>query len=223
MMLALTIVCAAACLLLIAAEYAKWKRVRIVAKVIASLAFFAIGLRGIEISDPNPLGSYYAQIILAGLAFGALGDVFLLGSGKGAFLGGLVAFLIGHLAYTAAFALRVEDGSWTGAGWYALIPIVVGLLALKILWPRLGDMKVPVLGYVTVIVLMVIAAITAYRTHAVPDPQRTRLLVGAVLFFISDLAVARDKFVAPSFSNKAWGLPTYYAAQLFIAWSLVGL
>ena len=42
-------------------------------------------------------------------------------------------------------------------------------------------------------------------------------LVGAVMFYGSDLAVARDRFVAPGFSNRAWGLPLYYAAQLVIA------
>ena len=46
------------------------------------------------------------------------------------------------------------------------------------------------------------------------------LLAGAALFFVSDLAVARDKFVGASFLNRAWGLPAYYAGQLLIAWSL---
>jgi uncharacterized membrane protein YhhN len=47
-----------------------------------------------------------------------------------------------------------------------------------------------------------------------------RFLGGAVLFFASDLAVARDKLVAPSFTNHAWGVPAYYAGQLLIAWAL---
>jgi len=31
---------------------------------------------------------------------------------------------------------------------------------------------------------------------------------------VSDLSVARDRFVSRSFSNRAWGLPLYYAAQI---------
>jgi len=46
------------------------------------------------------------------------------------------------------------------------------------------------------------------------------LLAGAALFFVSDLAVARDRFVAPGFANRLWGLPAYYAGQLLIAWSI---
>jgi len=29
--------------------------------------------------------------------------------------------------------------------------------------------------------------------------------------------VARDRFVRHQFSNRAWGLPLYYAAQLLLA------
>ena len=46
------------------------------------------------------------------------------------------------------------------------------------------------------------------------------ILVAALLFAASDIAVARDKFVAAAFINRAWGLPTYYAAQLMLAWSV---
>ena len=67
------------------------------------------------------------------------------------------------------------------------------------------------IAYVVAITAMVIGAI------ALGNP---RFLAGAALFFASDLAVARDKFVAPGFTNRAWGLPAYYAGQLLIAWSL---
>jgi hypothetical protein len=37
-----------------------------------------------------------------------------------------------------------------------------------------------------------------------------------VLFYLSDLAVARQRFVHASFVNRAFGLPLYYAAQILI-------
>jgi hypothetical protein len=43
------------------------------------------------------------------------------------------------------------------------------------------------------------------------------ITVGAVMFYLSDLAVARDRFVAPGFTNRVWGLPLYYGAQLILA------
>ena len=48
-------------------------------------------------------------------------------------------------------------------------------------------------------------------------------LIGALLFFASDLAVARDKFVAPGVINKLWGLPAYYGGQLLLAWAVIAL
>jgi uncharacterized membrane protein YhhN len=64
---------------------------------------------------------------------------------------------------------------------------------------------------------MVIGAFAATRAEVAP----VKLAVGAALFFASDLAVARNRFVAKAFVNRAWGLPAYYAGQLLIAWSIV--
>jgi hypothetical protein len=41
------------------------------------------------------------------------------------------------------------------------------------------------------------------------------------MFTASDIAIVRNRFVAPGFVNRLWGLPLYYAAQLIIAWSIM--
>jgi uncharacterized membrane protein YhhN len=41
--------------------------------------------------------------------------------------------------------------------------------------------------------------------------------LGALLFYGSDLFVARDRFVAPGAVNRLLGLPLYYAAQVLLA------
>jgi len=41
-------------------------------------------------------------------------------------------------------------------------------------------------------------------------------------FAASDISVARDRFVAPAFINRAWGLPLYYVAQISFALSVGG-
>jgi hypothetical protein len=46
---------------------------------------------------------------------------------------------------------------------------------------------------------------------------QTSIALGALAFYASDLAVARQRFVAESFANKLWGLPLYYGAQLLLA------
>ena len=43
------------------------------------------------------------------------------------------------------------------------------------------------------------------------------ILVGAVLFYLSDLAVARERFVVRSFWNGAWGSPMYFVGQVVLA------
>lgn len=73
-------------------------------------------------------------------------------------------------------------------------------------------MRVPVVAYVLVITTMVALAAGAASEH-----RSWALLVGAVAFYLSDLSVARDRFVAPGFANRVWGLPLYFFAQLLLA------
>jgi uncharacterized membrane protein YhhN len=212
---ALTLACIVACGLLVFAEYRGLVRLRIVSKLVASSAFVALALPALH-------GGRFAQWMFVGLVFGAIGDVALLGRSKRAFLGGLVAFLFGHLAYVVGIAQLEPPARWlSDAGWLAALPVASGLAVLALLWGRLGSLRVPVIAYVAVIAAMVIAALAAYRAGVLPVPQRGWLAAGAVLFFLSDLAVARDRFAGRAFSNKLWGLPTYYAAQILIAWTAI--
>lgn len=218
-----TIGCALGCALLVVAEFCGWAITRVAGKLVASAAFVVVGSRAFDVGhDPGRVP--FAHAIFAGLVLGAIGDACLLGAGKRWFLAGLVAFLLGHLAYVAGILMIEPAGRWPGdAGWLAMAPIGIGLAALAALWPRLGAMRLPVIAYVATIAAMVVAAIAAARGAALPAPNRCRLAAGAGVFFVSDLAVARDRFVARSFANKLWGLPAYYAGQLLFAWSVAGL
>jgi uncharacterized membrane protein YhhN len=97
--------------------------------------------------------------------------------------------------------------------------LVVGLAAASVVrWlrPNLSpDMVGPVFAYVAVISLMVMAA-----SGVVADGATPWILVGAIGFFLSDLAVARNQFVVESVTNRVWGLPLYYASQLILAWTV---
>lgn len=202
--LAATAACCVACALLVVAERRELDAVRVLAKIAASFAFVALGLFAL------PFDTFGIWMLL-GLVLGALGDLFLLDRDARSFAFGLVMFLLGHLAYVVGIAQRVAIASWLPrAGVLAALPVVAGVIALALLWRRLGSMRVPVIAYVATIVAMVIGALAVGAW----------LALGAALFFASDLAVARDRFVAATFANKAWGLPTYYAAQCVIAWSL---
>ena len=100
--------------------------------------------------------------------------------------------------------------------------LVAAAIVLRWLWPRLGSMRIPVLFYISVITAMVVGGI-AVSVHGTAVAPTAALLAtaGAIAFYASDLAVARDKFVVKDVWNRAIGLPLYYGAQLLIAWSVV--
>jgi len=224
--IALTIGCALACAVLVVAEWRGLATLRIAGKLVASAAFVALGIAAFRAGRHGAYDAgrvQFSHAIVTGLVLGAIGDACLLGAGKRWFLAGLVAFLCGHLAYVAGIAMIEPAELWRGdAGWLAAVPVAVGLAALGLLWPRLGSLRLAVIAYVATISVMVVAAIAAARGAALPEPNRCRLVVGASVFFVSDLSVARDRFVAHTFTNKLWGLPAYYAGQLLLAWSIAG-
>jgi uncharacterized membrane protein YhhN len=225
--LAGTLLCACACAVLVAAELARAHALRLVAKPLASLGFVIVATVALDRTLPELAG--LAAWIWIGQLAGAAGDIALLVSSsyrrrndprhRTWFAYGLAAFLIGHLAYLVGFARVVSPVDWPqAAGWLAIAPVAVALWVARWLAPRLGSLRVPVIVYVAVITAMLIAAIAVWRAAPVPLANRQLLAVGALLFFLSDLAVARDTFVAASRANRAWGLPAYYTGQLLLAW-----
>jgi len=201
------VACLGFLVLLLVAEWRGSQRLRWVAKPLASLSFVLAGLEGGALETP------YGRVVLLGLVLGALGDVLLIPKASAAFLGGLVSFLLGHLAFALAFTLRGVSMPAAFAG--ALLVALPAALAWRWLTPHLpGRMRVPVLAYVAVISFMVITAAAAFG-----QPRWPGILLGALMFYVSDLAVARERFVAQSVTNKLWGLPLYYGAQLVLAWT----
>ncbi|MDQ7785560.1 MAG: lysoplasmalogenase [Desulfomonilaceae bacterium] len=170
---------------------------------------------------PHPLAWYY-HYILAGLVLGLAGDVFLAIPGKTTFRAGLAAFLAGHVLYVVAFAGLTTAGHWATP--VHVVIIVISVAVFLWLRPHLGDMLVPVVLYVIVITAMLSAAWVASSGPHVPAAGSWAILVGAAAFYVSDLFVARDRFVRHGFVNRLVGLPLYYCGQFLIALStgLVG-
>ena len=169
--------------------------------------------------QPHPLSSYY-HLILLGLLFGWVGDVCLALPGKRAFRVGLFAFLAGHIFYVWAFAGLTRPEDWAS-------PIQVMLLAVSCgafwwLRPHVGRMMVPVTVYLIVITLMLAGAFAVIRNPDLNAAGRWVILAGALYFYLSDLFVARQRFVTEQYLNRLIGLPLYYIGQFLIAYS-VGL
>jgi uncharacterized membrane protein YhhN len=201
-------ICAVAVVALVVAEFKRSTVAKVLSKSVASFAFVgvALSLGGLE--------SIYGRFILLALLLSLVGDVLLLSERSSAFLAGLGAFLLAHLAFAAAFA--VHGASLTVVAFAACMMAVVGVFVLRWLWPRSSSsFQMPVVAYV-----IVILAMCSFAFGHASSSGRWVVAVGAIVFAASDFAVAREKFVKPSLSNKAWGLPAYYSAQLLLAWSV---
>lgn len=162
----------------------------------------------------------YFKFVLVGLILGLVGDVCLALPGLTAFRVGLVAFLAGHILYILAFAILTRRADWIN-------PVNILIIAASgyIYWwllPHLGKMLVPVTFYIVVISVMVAGAWAAFRNSEVRRMGAWFILVGAVLFYVSDIFVAHQRFVMEHFYNRLFGLPLYYTAQFLLAFS-VGL
>jgi uncharacterized membrane protein YhhN len=150
----------------------------------------------------------------------AIGDGFLAGDPKRWLLPGLVAFLLGHVAYVAMFLMPVPDPWGEPAlglpGWIVSgFVVAAAVWMLRWLWSSLGDMRWPVVAYTVVICAMVVASLTVSR-------QGAHLAVAALLFMASDAILAADLFkgvkVFGSTRLTVWAIWfLYFGSQLLFA------
>ena len=156
-----------------------------ITKPLASTGFIAAAVSRGALDTPQ------GQAMLVAFALSWLGDVLLIGKSKTSFLLGLIAFLAGHLGFVAAFVVRGTDPTVTAMAFGALMVPAAGVL--RWLWPHVpSKLRGPVVAYVVVISTMVAASVSLGGA----DPL---VVVGAVAFYLSDIFVARHRFVHPAF------------------------
>ena len=148
--------------------------------------------------------------LLLALVFGLLGDVALLSDSLPRFRAGVLAFLIGHLAYLVCFAsLGLTMPAWSWAG---LAVLAVALWATRDVVPathRLGglSLSVPVAVYSVVIGAMLLFA----WFTGVP-----LVALGASVFVVSDATLSIDRFVRPIPHARLILMVTYHVGQALI-------
>jgi uncharacterized membrane protein YhhN len=200
------VVCALGVAGLLVAERHESQAGKWLTKPVASLAFIAVAVFA------GAMATGYGRLIVLGLVLCLLGDVLLIPKDRpGVFRLGVLAFLCGHVAFAAAFLTQPLD-----LRWLAFAAVALGI-ALWRVWnwvgPSLpGDMRLPVQAY-----FLVIASMTALACAVTGAGATPLVALGAIAFTASDVSVARDRFVSPGFSNRAWGLPLYYLAQVLLA------
>ena len=154
-------------------------------------------------------------LLILALTFCAIGDALLSRETDSTFMAGIGAFAAGHLAYIALFMTSPSSSPEQifdhPAIFWSLI--ILGIVMATLLTPRAGDLKIPVLAYIPIILGMGVTAL------AVPDTGALRWALPAAMAFItSDLILATEKFLLPA-KHPALKLtpylvwPLYWAAQ----------
>lgn len=173
----------------------------------------AVGLLAVlSLIEDGPL------LLTVALALGAVGDAALAQRGERAFLAGLAAFLLAHLAYVALFAMRWQGWEivlrepWRMGLGLALLA-ACGFMAARLM-PAVGAaLRRPVAAYMAAILSMGLAALLA---------PGWGLAAGAALFVVSDALLAMRKFLLPAEAaadpRLGWVVwASYYLAQALIA------
>ncbi|KAB8155201.1 lysoplasmalogenase [Kordia sp. TARA_039_SRF] len=193
-------------------SYTTWHYFTKPAIVISLLLFFILNADHLRLAIK-------ITTILA-LLFSLFGDSLLMfvSNDEGFFIAGLVAFLLAHVMYILVF-LRDYNGKKVNA-----LPLIALLLAYAagLFWyikDGLGDLLIPVLVYMTVILTM---AVTAYMRKGMVSQQGFKFVfIGAVFFVLSDSLLAINKFYeALPYSNLSI-MTTYAAAQFLIVLGII--
>jgi len=164
----------------------------------------------------KPVSSRYQHLITAGMFFSLVGDVLLM-LPLDAFVPGLISFLIAQVIFVFAFRSSARPGR---ALWMVIPLAAYGILMFVLLLPGLDGLMIPVIVYLVVILAM------AWRgwNRWFHSRERSTLLalVGALLFVVSDSALAIGKFRGRYGAQTAVVMITYVLAQWLIAYSVSG-
>lgn len=137
--------------------------------------------------------------LLAALLFSMGGDILL---EIGFFVPGLVSFLIAQLLYGNLFLKH--HLSWDNRPAISLAIIGFSTVMGMLMWRFAGEMRIPVLAYLAVIMFMGLSANTS---------QIRGVTLGAAVFIFSDSIIAINRFVLPIPASDWLIMVSYYLAQ----------
>jgi uncharacterized membrane protein YhhN len=198
--------------LLIRAELLDRRRQVLILKPAATLLVIAVALLSLREPSHN---TTYTVGVLVGLVFSLGGYVALMfDEHPPAFAGGLGLFLLAHVAYTVVFAVLGRLSTWDAISTPLLLAAGVGFYVL--IQANLGKLRLPVIAYMLVISVMVSRAVSTLASPVFSLGQAAMVASGAVLFYLSDVILAANRFWRPWRCDRV-SLAFYYAGQLLIA------
>jgi uncharacterized membrane protein YhhN len=161
-----------------------------------------IGVSWQLLKDKTVAGKFF----VAGLVFSACGD-FILDYDRGNwFIFGLGAFFIAHLCYLVSLKPYIKN--WRQVKCYIALVcyLIYGALMLTILANGLGELFIPVVAYMSILLLMALATIFSEKSNV-------WLVVGGISFVLSDSLIGFDKFYLPIDNVHFAIMVSYYFAQ----------
>jgi uncharacterized membrane protein YhhN len=181
------------------------------------------------------LGLYYfyslssedrSRLVLLAIFFSFLGDSFLMYESKNPlyFMMGLGSFLFAHLVYIFCFRQHRDDEADDQLGTVQkarmAFPVILAATGLVVvLYPRLGELRLPVVLYAGTLMFMVLNALFRFnRTHS---ESFWMVFGGAVSFLISDSILAINKFLEPMPGAGVYIMVTYILAQYLIVQGII--
>ena len=165
----------------------------------------------------------FSKLIFAGIIFSIGGDTFLMFVDKAPvfFLVGLGNFLITQLLYIFAFVNyhKFKKGLIINKKWVALPVLIYLIFFVYYLIPDIPEaFLIPVLVYSLIISTMLISAVN--MKGRVGEKVAGGLIIGALLFVISDSCIAINKFKNTGITAEIMGIiimATYLLGQYLIA------
>ncbi len=164
-------------------------------------------------------------LILSGLFFAWLGDIFFYVSGNRScievnktvfFLIAISFFSLTQISYIIAFFLPKGRNPVLNRRIYLLFLVIAyGALIIWLLYRGLGDMRVPVIIYTFLILTMFLAALN--RHGKVNGVSFMLVSLGALFFVISDSMLAINKFYQKIDFARILIMSSYVIAQYLIA------
>ncbi|SDH35206.1 lysoplasmalogenase [Winogradskyella thalassocola] len=161
------------------------------------------------------------NVTLLALVFSVLGDGLLMFVDQSPhfFTLGLVAFLTAHIMYIVVF-LKHRNPQKSPLGFIALL-LIYGASLFSFLNGNLGDMLIPVIIYMLVILSMATAAYL--RKDKVNILSYGLVFFGALFFLVSDSILALNKFYEPLAYSNISIMVTYALAQYLIVIGILKL
>jgi uncharacterized membrane protein YhhN len=159
----------------------------------------------------NFQNSLLSMLMLAALVFSWAGDIIL----DFSFVKGLICFLLAQVTYLFVFSLTPGSNILFKNKLYLIIPVALyGAGLIMFIYNDLQEMRLAVMVYALVILSMLASAIN--RLRKVNRLSYWLVLLGAVLFVISDSMIAINKFTLNFWGAEALIMATYVIAQYLI-------